>query len=124
MRIIKDESFPTIFLSTLSFHLQRILACIHSTNLRTGRLSKSGKTPDRILWDKKERIVLNGRKVGNGDEACYDNCVAYFTKRGLTKRTILHELYHHLAHVNEWDMSERREESKANEYSRKVLKRA
>jgi hypothetical protein len=70
------------------------------------------------------RIVLNGRKVGNGDEACYDNCVACFTKRGLNKSNVLHELYHHLAYVNEWDMSERSEESKANEYARKVLKRA
>jgi hypothetical protein len=62
--------------------------------------------------------------VGNGDEACYDNCVAYFTKRGLNKPNVLHELYHHLAYVNDWSMSERREESEANRYARKVLKRA
>jgi len=49
---------------------------------------------------------------------------AYFTKRGLTKRTILHELYHHLAYVNEWNMSERREEREADKYARKVLKKA
>jgi hypothetical protein len=70
------------------------------------------------------RIVLNGRKVGNGDEACYDRNVAYFTKRGLNKSNVLHELYHHLAYLNEWSMSERTEEVEANEYSRKVLKRA
>lgn len=68
------------------------------------------------------RIVLNGRKVGNGDEACYDNCVAYFTKRGLNKSNVLHELYHHIAYVNEWNLSERREEIEANEYAR-ILKK-
>jgi hypothetical protein len=42
------------------------------------------------------RIILNGRKVGNGDDACYFENKAYFTKRGLKKRTVLHELYHHI----------------------------
>jgi len=42
------------------------------------------------------RIILNGRKVGNRDDACYFENKAYFTKRGLKKRTVLHELYHHL----------------------------
>lgn len=73
---------------------------------------------------KRMKIVLNGRKVGNGEEACYDKNVAYFTRRGLTKRTILHELCQNLAYVNEWEMSERREETEANEYARKILKRA
>lgn len=73
---------------------------------------------------RKMKIVLNGRRVGNGDEACYDNCVAYFTKRGLNKSNVLHELYHHLAYLNEWEMSERREEIEANKYSSKILKRA
>lgn len=70
------------------------------------------------------KIVLNGRKVGNGDEACYDRSVAYFIKRGLNKSNVLHELYHHLAYVNEWGVSERREETEANEYTRKILKKA
>jgi hypothetical protein len=46
------------------------------------------------------KIILNGRKVGNGDRACYFENKAYFTKRGLTKQTVLHELYHHLVSVN------------------------
>jgi hypothetical protein len=69
------------------------------------------------------RIVLNGRKVGNGDEACYDNCVAYFTKRGLNKSNVLHELYHHLAYVKNWEMPLRKEEREANIYTRLVLKK-
>jgi hypothetical protein len=70
---------------------------------------------------RKMRIILNGRKVGNGDEACYDRNVAYFTRKGLTKRTILHELYHHLVYINGLELSERREEIEANGYARMIL---
>jgi len=42
------------------------------------------------------KIILNGKKVGNGYIAYYFENKAYFTKRGLKKRTALHELYHHL----------------------------
>jgi hypothetical protein len=67
------------------------------------------------------KIVLNGRKVGNGDIAVYFQNRAYFTKRGLTKRTVLHELYHHLVYVNGLDMSQRKEETAANSYARDFL---
>lgn len=73
---------------------------------------------------KRMKTVLNGKKVGNGDEACYDRNVAYFTKIGLNKSNVLHELYHHIAYVTEWDMGERREEREANKYAGKVLRRA
>jgi hypothetical protein len=77
----------------------------------------------RYYGIRRMNIVLNGRRVGNGDEACYDNCIAYFTKRGLNKSNVLHELYHHLAYINEWSMSEREEEREANWFTRKVLKK-
>jgi len=64
------------------------------------------------------RIVLNGRKVGNGDIAVYFQNRAYFTKRGLTKRTVLHELYHHLVYVNRLEIPRRVEERDANSYTR------
>lgn len=67
------------------------------------------------------KIILNGRKVGNGDIAVYFQNKAYFTKRGLTKRTILHELYHHLVYVNSLDMPKRREEGNASSYARDFL---
>jgi hypothetical protein len=70
------------------------------------------------------KIVLDGRKVGNGDEACYDKNVTYFTKRGLNKSNILHELYHHLTYVNDWNMSERSEEREADKYARNVLRKS
>ena len=67
------------------------------------------------------RIVLNGRKVGKGDLACYEENKAYFSKRGLTKRTILHELYHHLAYAKGLDLSETKEDIEASGYARDSL---
>jgi hypothetical protein len=64
------------------------------------------------------RTRLNGRKVGNGDIALYFQNNAYFTKRGLNKRTILHELYHHLVYVSGLEMSRKLEEKNANQYSK------
>jgi hypothetical protein len=67
------------------------------------------------------KIILNGRKVGNGDIAVYFENKAYFTKRGLTKRTVLHELYHHLVYVNGLKMLKGIEERAANSYPREFL---
>lgn len=67
------------------------------------------------------KIMLNGRKVGNGDIAVYFENRAYFTKRGLTKRTVLHELYHHLVYVSGSETSQRTEEKAASSYARDFL---
>ena len=37
------------------------------------------------------KIVVDGRKVGNSDDACYYDYVAYFKKKGLNRRNVLHE---------------------------------
>jgi len=67
------------------------------------------------------RIILNGRKVGNGDIAvCFEN-KAFFTKRGLTKRTVLHELYHHLSYAYGLEIVERKGERDANGYAKDFL---
>ena len=71
---------------------------------------------------RKMRIILNGRKVGNGDIACYFENKAYFSKRGLKKRTVLHELYHHLVYINGMKKTDRLEEKEANNYSKSFLK--
>jgi hypothetical protein len=68
------------------------------------------------------RIILNGRKVGNGYTAYYFENKAYFTKRGLKKRTILHELYHHLVYSKGKEKPDRIEEKEANNYSKGFLK--
>lgn len=65
--------------------------------------------------------MLNGRKVGSGDIAVYFENRAYFTKRGLTKRTVLHELYHHLLSVSSLDMPKTTEEKAANSYAKDFL---
>ena len=67
------------------------------------------------------RIVLDGKKVGNGDIAVYFENKAYFTKKGLNKRTVLHELYHHLVYVNGLDLPKTREERAANGYAKDFL---
>jgi hypothetical protein len=47
------------------------------------------------------KIILNGRKAGNGDNACYFKNKACFQKRGLMKRTLLHEVAHALSGAND-----------------------
>jgi hypothetical protein len=68
------------------------------------------------------RIILDGKRVGNGDDACYFESKAYFTKRGLKKRNVLHEFYHHLAYSKRIDNPDREEEKEANDYAREFLK--
>ena len=68
------------------------------------------------------KIIVDGRRVGNSYEAYYDDNFAYFKKRGLNKRNVLHEFYHHLVSVYDLDMKESVEERKAYWYSRTVLK--
>jgi len=67
------------------------------------------------------KIKLNGRKVGNRWVASYFQNRAFFSKRGLKKRTVLHELYHHLVYVNGLEMPKSKEERDANRYTRDFL---
>jgi hypothetical protein len=59
--------------------------------------------------------------VGNGDIAVYFQNRAYFTKRGLNKQTIIHELYHHLVYADGLELSQRTEEKAASSYARDFL---
>ena len=68
------------------------------------------------------KIILDGRKVKRGHRAHYSENKAYFTKRGLKKRTVLHELYHHLVYVSDLEMPVSLEEKKATSFSRKFFK--
>jgi hypothetical protein len=69
------------------------------------------------------KIKLNGRKVGRHYVASYFQNKAYFTKKGLTKRTVLHELYHHLAYVKGLDAPKTKEERAASSYARDFIGR-
>jgi hypothetical protein len=48
---------------------------------------------------------------------------ACITKRGLSKRNVLHELYHHVVENKNSDISERKEESEANRFVIQVMMR-
>lgn len=74
----------------------------------------------RYYGIRRMKIVVDGRRVGNSDEACYYDNVAYFKKKGLNKRNVLHEFYHHLAYVYDLDLSNSQEEREANQYTRNV----
>jgi hypothetical protein len=63
------------------------------------------------------KIILNGRKVGKHNIALYHKNKAYFTKRGLKKRTVLHELYHHLVYQKGLSLSNGIEERQAVSYA-------
>ena len=76
----------------------------------------------RYYGVRRMRILLDGRRVGKGDEASYFQNRAFFTKKGLTKANVLHEFYHHL--VDGLELSESREEREADRFAREVLKRA
>jgi len=67
------------------------------------------------------KIIVDGRRVGNSYEACYNDNVAYFKIRGLNKRNVLHEFYHHLVHVFWLETSDKNEEKQANQYSKMIL---
>jgi hypothetical protein len=69
------------------------------------------------------RIILDGKRMGKGCVAVYFENKAYFTKRGLTKRTILHELSHRLAYVDDLEMSRKTDERETNSYARDFLDR-
>ncbi len=72
------------------------------------------------------RIFLDGRRVLNrkskGWLAYYYENRAYFTKKGLTKQIVLHELYHHLIDSKALELPVRKEEKEANSYARDFLK--
>jgi len=56
--------------------------------------------------------------MGRGFEAVYFSNKAFFTKKGLKRRTVLHEFYHHLIETKGLELPERIEEKKAKEYAR------
>jgi hypothetical protein len=67
-------------------------------------------------------IILNGRKVGNGFIAQYFENKATFTKMGLKKRVVLHELYHHLVKEKGVELADRLEERQAISYASQFLR--
>jgi len=75
----------------------------------------------RYYGIRRMKILVDGRKVGNSDDACYYDYIAYFKKRGLNKQNVLHEFYHHLANILDLYLSYSREEREANRYVKTIL---
>jgi hypothetical protein len=67
---------------------------------------------------RKMKICLNGRKVGKDYLGFYIGNRAYLKKKGLNRKTVLHELYHHLVETRKLEIPQRTEEKEANSYSR------
>jgi len=71
----------------------------------------------------KMKIILNGRRVMRACEADYFEGIACFTRKGLNKRNVLHELYHHIAENKNLDASEKKEEREAGRFAREIAKK-
>jgi predicted RNA-binding protein associated with RNAse of E/G family len=70
---------------------------------------------------KRMKIILNGKKLGRNCEAFYFNGKAYFSKKSLKKRNVLHEFYHFLVESKGLDIPESVEEHDANRFAREFL---
>ena len=70
------------------------------------------------------KIIMDGRRVMRACEADYFEGIACFTKRGLKKRNVLHELFHHIIENKNIKMSERKEEKEAKIFARAVIKKS
>ena len=69
------------------------------------------------------KITVNDRIVGKWYSAEYFENVAVFTKRGLKKRNVVHELYHHVVESKGIKMLRREEEKNAYAFTREVMKK-
>lgn len=83
----------------------------------------------RYYGIRKMKIIVDGRRTGKTRTgksyiACYYRNKAYFQKKGVNKRNVLHELYHHLVEAYGLDMALRDEDKGANRFAREVLTKA
>lgn len=77
----------------------------------------------RYYQIRRMRIVLNGNRARNY-LAVYGSNKSYFRKDGLSKRTVLHELYHHIVYCHGLEMTRSEEERGAVYYAKSVLDKA
>ena len=68
------------------------------------------------------KIILNGKRVKKEWVAWYYEKQACCKKEGLTKRIVLHELYHHLVETGRYEISLTIEEREAERFSREFVK--
>jgi len=71
----------------------------------------------------KMKIIMDGRRVMRACEADYYEGIACFTKKGLDKRNVLHELYHHIVEAKGIEMPKMKEERMASLFVREVMRK-
>jgi hypothetical protein len=71
----------------------------------------------------KMKLIVNGRKVTRGCDGIYFEGVACFTKSGLNKQNILHELYHHIVENLGLEIPEKKEEREAERFANQIIKK-
>jgi hypothetical protein len=69
------------------------------------------------------KIAVDGRRVTRGYDGVYFENAAFFTKKGLNKRNVLHELYHHIAANMGFEIPESKEEREADRFSNQMIKK-
>ena len=69
------------------------------------------------------KIILDGRRVTRGCDCDYFEGVACFTKKGLNKRNVLHELYHHIVENLGLEIPENKEEREAERFANRIIKK-
>jgi len=84
---------------------------------------KAVKVLTEFYGIRRMKIIVDGRRVMRACEADYFEGIACFTKKGLNKRNVLHELCHHLVDNKGLEMSWRKEETEASRFVREVIKR-
>jgi len=71
----------------------------------------------------KMKLIVNGRRVTRGCDGIYFEGVACFTKSGLNKQNVLHELYHHIVENLGLEIPEKKEEREAERFVNRIIKK-
>jgi hypothetical protein len=83
---------------------------------------KGANVLTRYYRVRKMKIIVDGRKVYKAYLAEYVSNAAYFKRREIRKRLVLHELYHHIVEAKRLTMPSYEEERRADEFARKIMK--
>jgi len=84
---------------------------------------KAVKVLTEFYGIRRMKIIVDGRRVMRACEADYFEGIACFTKKGLNRKNVLHELYHHILESKRIGMSDRKEEEEARRFAREVTKK-
>ena len=84
---------------------------------------KAVKVLTEFYGIRRMKIIVDGRRVMRACEADYFEGIACFTKKGLNRRNVLHELYHHIIEAKGIKMPQMKEERMASLFVREVIRK-